>query len=232
MKVTQYKALGFSFGTLIDWERGILDGLRPLLVQAQAQAENEIGDEQLLDAYRGLAAELVATGTCDSPSAFHGQLYQRLAHQLRVVPGWDESVAFSTASGQWPIFEDVPGALQYLAKFYRLLIVAPPCGMDTEALTRRLPVEFDAIIKPQVGDWHASLDQALQRLGLERTELLPVRSTEIDDPWSDRVDFPVCTLRRDHHQPWNHSAQALDGKRCEYASLADLVHAHHKALHA
>lgn len=228
MKVTQYKALGFSFGTLIDWERGILDGLRPLSVQA----ETGTSDEHLLSAYRRIATELVAAGGSQSPTAFHGQLYQRLAHQLHVVPSWDESVAFSTASSQWLIFEDVPGALQYLSKFYRLLIIAPPCGVDTDVLIRRLPVEFDAIIEPQAGDWHASLDEALQQLGLERSELLPVRSTERDDPWSERVDFPVCTLRRDHHQPWNHSAQALDGKRCEYASLADLVHAHHKALHA
>lgn len=228
MKVTQYKALGFSFGTLIDWERGILDGLRPLSVQASTAT----GDGQLLSVYRRIATELVAAGACQSASAFHGQLYQRVAQHLHVAPGWDESVAFSTASSQWPIFEDVPGALQYLGKFYRLLIIAPPCGVDTDALTSRLPVEFNAIIKPQTGDWHASLDQALQRLGLQRSELLPVRSTEVDDPWSERVDFPVCTLRRDHHQPWNHSAQALDGKRCEYASLADLVHAHHKALHA
>lgn len=228
MKVTQYKALGFSFGTLIDRERGILEGLRPLAVQAQTLTS----DEQVLSAYRRTALELAAAGASDSPSAFHGQLYQRLAHQLHVVPDWDESVAFSTASSQWPIFEDAPGALQYLSKFYRLLLIAPPYGMDTDSLTSRLPVDFDAIIEPQVSDWHASLDKALQRLGLERSELLPVRSTEIDDPWNERVDFPVCTLRRDHHQPWNHSAQALDGKRCEYASLADLVHAHQKALHA
>jgi hypothetical protein len=104
--------------------------------------------------------------------------------------------------------------------------------MDIDSLIRRLPVVFDAIIEPKTNDWHASLERALHHLGLERSELLPVRSTETDDPWNERVDFPVCTLRRDHRQPWNHSAQALDGKRCEYASLADLVHAHQKALHA
>jgi hypothetical protein len=37
-------------------------------------------------------------------------------------------------------------------------------------------------------------------------------------------------LRRDHHSPWNNSPQAMDGKRCEYASLADLAYAHQRAL--
>jgi hypothetical protein len=228
MKVTHYKALGFSFGTLVDRERGILEGLRPLAVQSLATTT----DAQLLTAYRQMALELAASGSDISPSAFQGQLYQRLAHQLHIIPGWDESVAFSSSSAHWPIFEDAPGALQYLSKFYRLILIAPPHGIDVASLIRRLPVNFDAIIEPQTDNWHTSLDLALQRLGLERGEMLPVRSTETDDPWNERVDFPVCTLRRGQSQPWNNSPQALDGKRCEYASLADLIHAHQKALHA
>ncbi|MEQ7917589.1 hypothetical protein ABQX22_00210 [Xanthomonas sp. WHRI 1810A] len=228
MKVTQYKALGFSFGTLVDRERGILEGLRPLAVQR----ESVISDEHLLIAYRQMAMELAGAGSQVSPAAFHGELYQRLAYQLHITPGWDDSVAFSSSSSQWPIFEDAPGALQYLSKFYRLILIAPPHGTDARSLTNRLPVAFDAIIEPSSHDWHTSLEIALKGLGLERSELLPVRSTETDDPWNLRVDFPVCTLRRGHSQPWNHSPQAMDGKRCEYASLADLAHAHQKALHA
>ncbi|OQR28958.1 haloacid dehalogenase [Pseudomonas sp. Bc-h] len=228
MKVTQYKALGLSFGTLVDRERGILEGLRPLAVQS----ESNTSDAQLLSTYRQVAQALASTATQVSATAFHGQLYQRVAQQLQIIPGWDESVAFSSSSSQWPIFEDAPGALQYLSKFYRLILIAPPQGVDVLALARRLPVEFDAIIEPGSDDWHSSLETELQRLGLERSELLPVRSTESDDPWIERVDFPVCTLRRGHNQPWNHSPQAMDGKRCEYASLADLAHAHQKALHA
>ena len=228
MKVTQYKALGFSFGTLVDRERGILEGLRPLAVQRHPAPS----DEQLLDAYRRTADELISSGSAGSPTAFHGQLYQRLAHQLHIIPDWDQSVAFSSSSDHWPIFEDAPGALQYLSKFYRLILIAPPHGIDVGSLISRLPVTFDAVIEPSSDDWHMSLDAALLQLELERSQLLPVRSTETDDPWNERVDFPVCTLRRGHSQPWNHSPQALDGKRCEYASLADLVHAHQKALHA
>ncbi|MEQ9724319.1 hypothetical protein ABRP29_01655 [Pseudomonas sp. WHRI 8822A] len=226
MKVTQYKALGLSFGTLVDRERGIIEGLRPLAVQVEELAS----DARLLGAYRHVAGELANNAGRVSATAFHGQLYQRLAQQLQIVPDWDESVAFSSSSAQWPMFEDAPGALQYLSKFYRLLLIAPPYGIDVQALAERLPITFDAVIEPDSDDWHAGLESELRRLGLERAELLPVRSTERDDPWADRVDFPVCTLRRGHHSPWNNSPQALDGKRCEYASLADLAHAHQRAL--
>ena len=228
MKVTHYKALGLSVGTVLDRERGILDGLRPLTVQSRSA----IGDAQLLDVYRRVARTLVGPAAQASPTAFHGQLYQQVAQLLHVAPGWDESVAFGSSSAHWPLYEDAPGALQYLRKFYCLILVAPPQGIDVAALSSRLPLKFDAIVEPSDRNWHSSLEQALQRLGLERSELLPVRSTESDDPWVDRVDFPLCTLRRGHNPPWNHSPQAMDGKRCEYASLADLAHAHQKALHA
>jgi hypothetical protein len=228
MKVTHYKALGLSVGTILDRERGILEGLRPLAVQGQST----LSDAQLLNAYREVAQTLTVQDAQPSPSAFHGRLYQGVAQLLQVVPGWDDSVAFGSSSSHWPIYEDAPGALQYLKKFYRLILIAPPQCIDVAGLGHRLPSAFDAIIEPSNQNWHSSLEQALQGLDLERSELLPVRSIESDDPWAERVDFPLCTLRRGHKPPWNHSLQAMDGKRCEYASLADLAHAHQKALHA
>jgi hypothetical protein len=228
MRINHYKALGLSYGTLVDRERGILEGLRPLAVQSESSAS----DAHLLSTYRQVAQELASLTPQIGAAAFNGQLYQRVAQQLHVIPDWDETIAFISSSSLWPTFEDAPGALQYLGKFYRLILIAPPQGIDILALARRLHVEFDAIFEPSDEDWHNSLESELYRLELERSELLPVRSTESDDPWNERVDFPVCTLRRGYDQPWNHSPQAMDGKRCEYASLADLAHAHQKALHA
>ncbi|PVZ19698.1 MULTISPECIES: haloacid dehalogenase [unclassified Pseudomonas] len=228
MKVTQYKALGLAIGTLVDRERGILEGLRPLAVQA-GQA---LSDEQLLGAYYALASALRADPAITTASALHGRLYQQLAQQLHLIPDWDATVAFGSSTAAWPMFEDAPGALQYLAKFYRLVLIAPPLAMDTEAWSLRLTASFDAVVSLADDAWHAELEAALARLGLRRAELLPVRSQARDDPWAQRVDFPVCVLSRGLAQPWNHSPQALDGKRCEYASLADLAQAHQRALRA
>lgn len=228
MKVTQYKALGLSIGTLVDRERGILDGLRPLAVQAG----KALSDDQLLGTYYDLAAALRSDPAINSVTALHGQLYQRLARQLHLIPDWDATVAFGSSTAAWPVFEDAPGALQYLAKFYRLVLIAPPLAMDIDAWGQRLTASFDAVVSLGDEAWHAELEVALERLGLSRAELLPVRSQARDDPWVQRVDFPVCVLSRGLAQPWNHSPQALDGKRCEYASLADLAQAHQRALRA
>lgn len=226
MKITHYQALGLSYATLVDRERGILEGLRPLA----AQSARPLDDLQLLAAYRNLALQLA--DQVSSPTALHGQLYQRLAQQLLIVPDWDASVAFGSAAAQWPIYEDAPGALQYLSKFYRLVLIAPRHGIDIDSLTRRLPVTFDAIVEPAGDDWRPALAHALQAIEVPRMGMLPVRSSEPDDPWNSLVDFPICTLRRAQTQPWNLTHSALDAKRCEYASLADMAHAHQWALRA
>ncbi|HKS12619.1 MAG TPA: hypothetical protein VJS90_06220 [Pseudomonas sp.] len=226
MKITHYRALGLSYATLVDRERGILEGLRPLA----AQSARPLDDPQILDAYRYLSVQLARQAS--SPAALHGQLYQRLAQQLLLVPDWEASVAFGSAAAQWPIYEDAPGALQYLSKFYRLILIAPRHGIDIESLTRRLPITFDAIVEPDDDDWRPALAQALQTIEVPRMDMLPVRSSEPDDPWNSLVDFPICTLRRTQAQPWNMSNSALDAKRCEYASLADMTHAHQRALRA
>ncbi|MDH4549412.1 MULTISPECIES: hypothetical protein [Pseudomonas] len=226
MKITHYQALGLSYATLVDRERGILEGLRPLA----AQSAQPLDDRQLLAAYRNLTLQLAHQ--VNSPTALHGQLYQRLAQQLRIVPDWDASVAFGSAAAQWPIYEDAPGAVQYLSKFYRLILIAPRHGIDIESLTRRLPVAFDAIVEPADDDWRPALAHALQAIDVPRIGMLPVRSSEADDPWNSLVDFPICTLQREQAQPWNLTQSALDAKRCEYASLADMAHAHQWALRA
>ena len=68
MKVTHYSALGFSLGTLVDRERGILEGLRPLAVQANP----DLSDEQLLSAYRSIALDLSSTATVVTAVLFMG----------------------------------------------------------------------------------------------------------------------------------------------------------------
>ncbi|AYN96786.1 haloacid dehalogenase [Pseudomonas sp. LTJR-52] len=229
MRITHYKALGFTcYGTLIDRQVGVLEALRPLLVRFQATTS----PQWLMAAYRRLTAELRNAAPDISQAALHCQIYRQLARELQIEPDWDDSLAFGTAVHRWPIFEDAPGALQYLSKFYRLILISPLDSGDASAMAARLPVTFDAIVENRGGNLRDALATALDSLRLERSELLPIRSTDSDDPWSDLVDFPLCTLRRRHAEPWSHSEQAMEGRRCEYASLADLVYAHQIALRA
>jgi len=229
MRITRYQAIGFScYGTLVDREGGILEALRPLVAQAGLSTH----PDWLLGSYHRLARELRQAMPNASQTSLHLRIHQRLAQELQQEADLDASVAFGNATSCWPVFEDAPGALQYLSKFYRLVLLASPDDGDAAAVTARLPEVFAAVIPNRGGDLRLALDNTLEELGLARGDLLPVRGSEPDDPWNPLVDFPLCTLRRDRSRPWNLSRQALDGTRCEYASLADLVHAHQTALRA
>jgi len=230
MRITQYKALGFScYGTLVDRNRAILDALKPLLARVELH-----DSEAVLSRYRQLAVELRQHSPDISQLQLHCRLHERLARELEIPEDadsdWDLAMNFANRVSHWLIYEDVPGALQYLSKFYRLVMLMPADAGPADALTERLPVEFDARVIYQPDDRRRALADTLVAAGISREELLPVRSLEEDDPWRELVDFPICTLRRGQEVPWTPPAPTGKGGRCEYASLADLVLAHQDAL--
>lgn len=232
MKITQYKALGFScYGTLVDRNRGVLDALRPLLERATQQVPPA---EELLQCYRTLVSDKRCVAPTISQLQLHCQVHDQIARILGIAvdegTDWEQGLAFAKRICQWPIYEDVPGALQYLSKFYRLVVLMPADAGNSDNLMERLPVAFDAKVMYQAEDRHQALTDTLQAVGLSRQELLPVRSQEEDDPWRTLIDFPVCTLRRNPLRPWNVTESRTDTSRCEFASLADLVSAHQDAL--
>src|SRR5215207_7454020 len=97
-----FDALTFDcYGTLIDWETGILDGLQPVL---EAHGVERDGDE-LLEAYAGHEAELEA-----GPYLLYRELLaeslRRLGADLGFTPSEDELAAFSRSVSDWPAFAD------------------------------------------------------------------------------------------------------------------------------
>lgn len=231
MKITQYKALGFSYyGTLVDRNRGVLNALRPLL----ERAPHSVQPDALLRLYRSR----VADERCAAPTIGQRQLqcivHDAIARSLGIPANeavdWEQAMAFAKRLDQWPIYEDVPGALQYLSKFYQLIVVIPGEPGDDDALSERL-MNGDALqVVYQTDDVDQTLADTLATANVHRSELLPVRGEEADDPWGKLMDQPLCTLRRDTLRPWNHAQSATDPLHCEFANMADLVLAHQNAL--
>jgi 2-haloalkanoic acid dehalogenase type II len=122
------------FGTLVDWERGLSEaaartlqlsgpGAARPLVAARAEVEWTMIEElEDFRPYRDLLADsLVAAG----PRA-----------GLPVARAQAEAIAASLP--EWPLFEDVAGALDRLAQRYRLALVSNCDRTDLEAVARRL----------------------------------------------------------------------------------------------
>src|SRR4029078_3768797 len=101
MRLTQFKALSFDcYGTLIDWETGLVRALEPIRVAAG------VSPAELLEAYGNAEheAEEAHPGMryCDLLQLVYRQLTERFD-----LPGDDDLArAFGQSVGDWPAFPD------------------------------------------------------------------------------------------------------------------------------
>lgn len=174
-------ALTFDcYGTLIDWEAGILAGLRRVLAPHGVAAT----DDELLEAYARAEAEIEA-GPYRRYREVLGEGLRRVARGHGVEATADEALAFGGSVGEWPAFPDSAAALSRLAKRFRLGVITN-CDDDLFALSnRRLGFVFDWVVTAeQVGAYKPdprNFEVALERLGLRRERVLHVAQSLFHD---------------------------------------------------
>src|SRR5258705_7163495 len=143
MDLTKYKALSFDcYGTLIDWEAGILGVLGPWTRECGL----EIDDDRLLAVY---ADHESATQRDDPLSLYPAILAEAFRHTGRslgvsVDETWARRLGESVPD--WPAFSDSSAALATLAEQYRLIIVSNVHRAGFAASNTRLRGDFATII--------------------------------------------------------------------------------------
>jgi 2-haloacid dehalogenase len=177
----RYRALTFDcYGTLVDWERGILTALRPLLRRRGVACD----DERLLTLYAAFEVEAEA-----GPYMPYREILRRVMVRMAAAlsfpleAGDEDCLAASVAD--WLPFPDTVAALAELKTRYRLAIVSN-VDDDLFAGTRaHLGVEFDAIVTAQqVRSYKpatAHFTTALARLALPPAEVLHVAQSLFHD---------------------------------------------------
>jgi 2-haloacid dehalogenase len=129
------------FGTLIDWESGILAALRPALASQGITA----GDDELLELYGRHEAALEAGGYLSYRDVLAGS-FRGLCSDLGFVPADGDAEGFAEAIGDWPAFPDTAAALRRLHERFRLGVITN-CDRDLFTLVnRRLGVTFDWVV--------------------------------------------------------------------------------------
>jgi 2-haloacid dehalogenase len=176
-----YDALTFDcYGTLIDWETGILNGLKPVLAAHGVERD----DEELLEAYAKHEARLEA-----GPYLTYREVLARSLRALGVDFGFtsshEEVEAFSRSVSDWPAFEDSAAALQQLKQRFRLGVITN-CDDDLFAESnRRLGVEFDWIITAQQAQSYKpslrGFELAFERIDVPRARILHVAQSLFHD---------------------------------------------------
>ncbi len=176
-----FDALTFDcYGTLIDWETGLLEALLPIVRAHGAEGEAD----ELLEAYGRHEAELERGPYLPYAEILAGSL-RGVAGELGFEPTPKEVAAFSRSVGDWPAFPDSPGALARLADRFRLGVITN-CDDDLFALSnRRLGVEFDWVVTAeQVGAYKPDPEvfrRAFERIDVPRERILHVAQSLFHD---------------------------------------------------
>src|SRR5262245_53663175 len=125
------------YGTLIDWETGILRALQPLF----GGKRPDVSSEDLLRSYVRHEARLEA-GPWKSYRQILREILQAMAAEYDLSlsePGED---LLSASLGSWPPFPDTVPALGQLKKCFGLVVLSNIDGDLFEATARQLKVPF------------------------------------------------------------------------------------------
>ncbi len=168
------------YGTLIDWETGIWDAVRPIFAAHQI----DLPPDRALELYGELetAAE---RGEYREYKAVLRMVLEGLGARLGFTPTAGELNRFAMSVRDWPAFPDSAAALRALHKKYRLAIIS---NIDDDLFAysaERLQVPFDWIVTAQQAkSYKPSLRNfrlAFERIGLPQNRILHVAQSLFHD---------------------------------------------------
>ncbi len=188
------------YGTLIDWESGILAALGPLLARLPAPPSRNA----VLEAFaRHESAQEAATPALRY-SALLAKVHRRLAEDWGIGPDEEAANRFGASVSDWPPFPDSAAALAELKQHCQLVILSNVDRHSFAGSNRRLGVAFDAVFtaedigsyKPDPANFRYLIEHLAER-GVRKEEILhtaqslfhdhlPARRAGLATAWIDR----------------------------------------------
>jgi 2-haloacid dehalogenase len=185
------------YGTLIDWERGILGALRPIL---QAH-DRDLDDASLLELYAELEGD-AERGQYQPYREILEGVVRGLGKRLKFTPTPSEAHSLPDSLPGWAPFDDTVPALRVLKRSYQLAVIS---NIDDDLFAssqRKLAVDFDFLITAQQARaYKPSLKifgMAEERIGIPRDrwlhlaqsvyhDIVPAKSLGIPTVWVNRA---------------------------------------------
>ncbi len=163
----QFEAITFDcYGTFIDWESGILSGLRPVLAAHSVQ----LNDDEILEHFGKFESEIEAANyqiyknvLCD--------VMQRFAEHYNFTLTNQEKNALVDGFTEWKPFSDSVAALHQLKTKFKIGPLTN-CDNDLFAISNNyLQTDFDWILtaekigsyKPSENNFHYAIDYLAKR---------------------------------------------------------------------
>ncbi|EEH37203.1 haloacid dehalogenase [Paracoccidioides lutzii Pb01] len=210
--LASFQLLSFDiYGTLIDWERGIIENLKPLTDRLSDSHPSELDPLALCSSLNKYERAFQAENPRQTYDLILKASYEALAKELQALPaaagGEDpssildkEGTAFGTSIGTWPAFPDTVEAMRKLKKRYKLV---PLTNVDRVSFQRTLqgPLGgvheglrdgerfFDAVYtaqdvgsyKPNPKNFDYLLSHVKSEFGLEKDQVLHVAQSLFHD---------------------------------------------------
>jgi 2-haloacid dehalogenase len=238
MRLADFKALTFDvYGTLIDWESGMIAGLKPL-TDACGQS---LSRDDILEAH----AHYESSTQRVTPAKIYSQIlpvvYKRLAEEWGVPVSWEDCLAYGRSVKNWPAFEDSAGALQYLKRHYKLVVLSNIDNASFAHSNRKLQVAFDAAYTAEdIGSYKPAprnfdyMIENLAHIGVAKHQILHAAESMFHDHApANQHGLANCWIYRRHDQKgFGATMNPGDMPKYDYVfnSMADLVKAHQEEL--
>ncbi|MGD9711666.1 MAG: haloacid dehalogenase type II [Thermomicrobiales bacterium] len=178
LRYDHFEALTFDcYGTLIDWESGLLTGLRRALPQA------EVSDDDLLEAFARYEHD--AEHPYQPYRAVLAESLQNVASELSQPVSSEAVATFSVSVRDWPAFADSAEALARLKRRFKLGVITN-CDTDLFAASNeKLGIDFDWVVTAEMaGSYkpdHNTFEVAFSTIDVPRERILHVAQSLFHD---------------------------------------------------
>jgi len=238
MKLSDFKALTFDvYGTLIDWESGMVSGLKPLT----DKVGRTLSRDEILEAH----AYYESTTQRWTPSKKYFELlpvvYRRLAEEWGIEVTWEECQAYGLSVRQWPAFDDSREALAYLKKHFKLSVLTNTDNLSFQGSNARLGIHFDGVYTAEdVGSYKPAdrnleyILESLGRQGIAKGDILHTAESMFHDHGpANKHGLANCWIYRRHDKE-GFGATMDPGEMPTYDfrfnSMIDMARAHQAEL--
>ncbi|GBQ89256.1 HAD family hydrolase [Gluconacetobacter johannae DSM 13595] len=240
MKLSDFKLLTFDcYGTLIDWETGILQGLAPLI----DQLSGPVNHHAILQVHARHESRQQQWTPGRPYPAILATVYRRLAEEWGLPVSLADAEAYGRSIPSWPAFPDTVAALAYLKRHFRLVVLSNVDMPSFAATNARLHVAFDAVYTAEdIGSYkpsHRNFEYMLEHLhdlGLSARDVLHTAESLFHDHVpANAFGLASCWIARRHARPGLGATMepgAMPNVNFRFDSLADLVTAHRAEIAA
>lgn len=217
----EYRAITFDcFGTLIDWETGILTVLRAWAVRHRL----ETNDDKLLAAFS--RAEPVEEHK--KPGSLYSEILagvmHRIADDFNASASNDDAKTLAESVGQWPVFPDTAAALTELQSRAKLIVVSNVDATSFAGAAPKLGITLDGVVtaeevgayKPDVKMFRRALEVVAELDVLPREHLHVAQSLHHDIVPATGLGISTCWIDRRAGKPGGATPEPTSAPRPDY----------------